>query len=490
MKKGFTLMELLAVIIILGVIFAIAVPQVLNVIQNSKIKSLENQAKLYISTVKNLHDRALLNDEDFELIGKCTDLEELHWDDDKGDCIYFIDTQNDETSVTIKGANQFEDLIVYSSLGLISVISNDEYYETFPKITLTGDNIKEIYQGVEYTEDGYIAEDLIDGVITNDVTTTSNLDVDTLGSYKIIYEVLNSNDKKDVVIRTVNVVESPIVTPSNPGSFTSPSSNVNLGSTISVSWNNTSSWGLPLESLNYRLEVSYDGGSYTLVANTNTTNSYNHTVSSSNNTIRYRVRSENSLAQSSWVYSNTYDLVFGCGSSLYDSRDSKSYQTVQIGSQCWFAEDLRFNEGYSTTWNGLGVRTKGSPYNNNGMLYQFNAAMNKDYTPGSQGLCPTGWHVPTNTEWSNLFTAIGGINEANKLKSTIYYSDGTNLSGFNSIPGGYYDIYGTLLEINTHNMWWSSSAGPYRYWIYQGWGSVATSLASANDGFAIRCVLN
>jgi len=281
--------------------------------------------------------------------------------------------------------------------------------------------------------------------------------------------------------------ESPLV----PGSFTYPNEDVGNGETITVSWGATSDWGYPSTGNNYRLEVSYDSGSYQLVANTSTVNSYNHATSLTADTIQYRVRAENSQMYSNWVYSNQYDLYyvpFTCGNLLVDSRDDKEYITVEIGDQCWFAEDLRFNDGFSTTWNGLGVRTKSSPYAATGMLYQFNAAMNQDTTPGGQGLCPTGWHVPTNTEWETLFTEIGGSNQANKLKSNIYYNDGTNTSGFNAIPGGQYDINGTLYDGTTHTFWWSSSSGPYRYWIYQGWGSVATSLASANDGFAIRCL--
>jgi|AntAceMinimDraft_17_1070374.scaffolds.fasta_scaffold01571_9 uncharacterized protein (TIGR02145 family) len=104
---------------------------------------------------------------------------------------------------------------------------------------------------------------------------------------------------------------------------------------------------------------------------------------------------------------------FTCGTSTVDDPDGYTYNTVLIGSQCWLAEDLRYDG--STTGNGCRNVTwvdnsdegwcgyyTGGPFANEGLLYQWSAAMNGSTTPGSQGLCPTGWHIPTDAEYCTL----------------------------------------------------------------------------------------
>ena len=135
--------------------------------------------------------------------------------------------------------------------------------------------------------------------------------------------------------------------------------------------------------------------------------------------------------------------------------DGNSYKTVKIGSQVWMSENLktsRYRNGDlipivtdNTTWIGLttGARcwydNDSSTYESNyGNLYNSFAATNR------RGICPLGWHVPTNQEWETLTYFLGGTgNVGGKMKfsGTTFWSnpntDANNESGFSALPGGY-----------------------------------------------------
>ena len=102
---------------------------------------------------------------------------------------------------------------------------------------------------------------------------------------------------------------------------------------------------------------------------------------------------------------------FNCGQNLTDIRDNKVYSTVQLGTQCWMQKNLN----YGTSLQGSTEQTDNCInekycYNDDaancstyGGLYQWDEVMAYTSAPGSQGLCPPGWHVPTQTEWNTLF---------------------------------------------------------------------------------------
>jgi len=141
--------------------------------------------------------------------------------------------------------------------------------------------------------------------------------------------------------------------------------------------------------------------------------------------------------------------------------DNNSYNTVLIGTQCWMASNLRVtkynngtlipldNSGGSTgdgsteTWTARtsGALTVYAHSNSNlityGYLYNWYAATDP------REICPTGWHVPSNAEWTTLTTFLGGLTVAGgKMKSTgtTYWTSpntgAENLSGFSALPGG------------------------------------------------------
>ena len=99
-----------------------------------------------------------------------------------------------------------------------------------------------------------------------------------------------------------------------------------------------------------------------------------------------------------------------------------------------------------------------------GGLYQWNEMMEYTTTEGIQGICPTGWHLPTDAEWTNLTTILGGESVAGgKMKETgtthwtAPNTGATNSCGFSANPGGGRSEYGEFAGKGSASGWWSST---------------------------------
>ncbi len=154
--------------------------------------------------------------------------------------------------------------------------------------------------------------------------------------------------------------------------------------------------------------------------------------------------------------------------------DGNVYHAVTVGTQVWMVENLKttkYNDGSSipdvtndTAWFGL---TNGAccDYNNTlgnftsyGKLYNYYAVVD------ARKICPTGWHVPTDAEWTTLTTYLGGeLLAGGKLKEsglTHWFSPNTgaeNSVGFIALPGGYRRNLGSFDNMGYSGIWWSSS---------------------------------
>jgi len=198
-----------------------------------------------------------------------------------------------------------------------------------------------------------------------------------------------------------------------------------------------------------------------------------------------------------------------CGDLLVDNRDGKKYQTVQIGTQCWMAENLnvgtRINGISNQTNNGTiekycydNLETNCNIY---GGLYQWDEMMGYITTPGVQGICPPtgGWHLPTDAEWTTLTTFLGGESVAGgKMKETgtTHWNSpntgATNSSGFTGLPGGYRSLNGTFLSIGDNGYFWCSSEFSttdvwHRILVYNITGLIRAT-NTKGYGFSVRCV--
>jgi len=211
--------------------------------------------------------------------------------------------------------------------------------------------------------------------------------------------------------------------------------------------------------------------------------------------------------------------AYTCGGILTDPRDNQQYPTVQIGTQCWMAKNL--NVG--TMVNGSSNQTNNSTiekycYNNDinncntyGGLYQWDEAMGYTTTAGTQGICPPGWHLPTDAEWCTLTTFLdptvncnawgwSGTNAGGKMKATGFdhwYSPNTgatNSSGFTALGAGYRDANGNFNGLRYYASFWSSSEYSSTHGILRGLNydlaSVGRYYAYKARGFSVRCLRN
>ncbi|NTV83730.1 MAG: hypothetical protein HGA23_05445, partial [Bacteroidales bacterium] len=184
-----------------------------------------------------------------------------------------------------------------------------------------------------------------------------------------------------------------------------------------------------------------------------------------------------------WAYSTcgssaslTIDTstLWCCGAPIVDARDGQSYNTVQIGTQCWLAECLNYGQmiGNSTQManNGLAEKWCYDNEENNcqeyGALYQWDEAMQYTTIESSQGICPVSWHIPSEAEWLTLEDFLGGKNVAgNKMKETgtAHWippnSGATNSSGFTARAAGYndYTVEVPGSGLLTHHYIWAST---------------------------------
>jgi uncharacterized protein (TIGR02145 family) len=216
----------------------------------------------------------------------------------------------------------------------------------------------------------------------------------------------------------------------------------------------------------------------------------------------------------SWVNMAGGAAGFNCGENFTDTRDSKTYATVQIGTQCWMVENLNVGAMINSTNGGTnndGEQTDNSTlekycYENNtsncdtyGGLYQWNEAMQYVTTEGVQGVCPSGWHLPTDGEWTTLAVFLGGVDIAGrKMKESGLEhwqspnAGAANESGFTALPGGYHHHYGSYYDLTSYARFWSSSEFNTtdtwsRYLIYTV-EDVNRSANNKEDGFSVRCL--
>ncbi|MFM8512620.1 MAG: fibrobacter succinogenes major paralogous domain-containing protein, partial [Bacteroidota bacterium] len=171
-------------------------------------------------------------------------------------------------------------------------------------------------------------------------------------------------------------------------------------------------------------------------------------------------------------------LGFTCGTSTVSDVDNNTYKTVQIGTQCWTQSNLKVskyrngdniptglnNSQWGSTTSGAYAIYNNDPVNDGlyGKLYNWYAVND------SRGLCPTGWHVPWDVEWTTLTTFLGGQSVAGgAMKSTATQptpggwnapnTGATNSSGFTFLPGGDRNSGGEFGYLGSDGGLWSSS---------------------------------
>ncbi|MFO7939481.1 MAG: FISUMP domain-containing protein [Bacteroidales bacterium] len=206
--------------------------------------------------------------------------------------------------------------------------------------------------------------------------------------------------------------------------------------------------------------------------------------------------------------SRTYN-IYG---RLVDHRDSTVYRTIEIGDKVWMADNLNY---------GKVITSDQKPRKNNevekycyadeesncfryGALYTWREMMqyakpDNSRRGSAQGICPPGWHIPTDKEWSMMVEELGGPEKAGKRMKAINlwrpeFADYFYPSGFNATPAGNLDISGQYYYFRNIATYWSSSLETDQ----NAWQRTLTNTGTGvyrNDsnieyGFSVRCVFD
>ncbi|MCD4735679.1 MAG: hypothetical protein K8R53_06515, partial [Bacteroidales bacterium] len=212
--------------------------------------------------------------------------------------------------------------------------------------------------------------------------------------------------------------------------------------------------------------------------------------------------------------------IWKCGEPFVDTRDGQTYETVEIGEQCWMVENIN-----------IGTMVSGSGnQNNNGLiekycfnniedsctkyggLYQWDEMMQYTTDTITQGICPSGWHLPTDSEWKVLegtvdsqfpvgdpeWDNIGlrGYDAGLNLKSTnnwLYGGNGTNLYGFQLLPTGYKYAPGLFIDFGYSSSYWTTLETSASYSLARSWWCYEDRIERSSGmlkelGFPVRCM--
>ena len=210
------------------------------------------------------------------------------------------------------------------------------------------------------------------------------------------------------------------------------------------------------------------------------------------------------------------ESAWQCGDSLdYQGYD---YETVQIGEQCWFAENLR-NEHYANgdaipgelsniAWANTNSGAQAIYDNDVSNLADYGRLYNWYAVDNSNGLCSTGWHVPTDEDWQQLELFLGmptvelsatawrgsAQNIGGQLKASSGWSNngnGTDDVSFSAKQSGARDLDGSYVYANTHGYWWSASAMNNKAWRRSLWyssGGIYRDFLDREAGQSVRCI--
>jgi len=190
------------------------------------------------------------------------------------------------------------------------------------------------------------------------------------------------------------------------------------------------------------------------------------------------------------------------GTGTVSDVDGNVYPVVQIGDQWWMAASL------NVTRDPDGESITGYCYENDkenceiyGHLYTWDTAMNGSTEEGAPGICPAGWHVPSDAEWTALLDFLGGEDVAGgkmKATGTTHWNapnrDATNSSGFNGLPAGSYMITLDLFEglgVGVH--FWSSTEHGSKAGIptlHKDEAAVTRLVESKSVTASLRCVMD
>ena len=329
--------------------------------------------------------------------------------------------------------------------------------------------------------------------------------------------IMNIHQSNGTVLQIpLNTIDSITYTIPNPGNLATLTTTVasSITETSAVSGGNITNNGGSLitqRGVCYSTSPSPTTANTTIISGSGTGSFTSNLTSLTANTTYYmRAYATNSAGTAygnELSFTTTAGIVTNPGAGV--TFDGYTYTSIVLGNgQEWMAENLRTttyangdpipNVTDNTQWENL---TTGawSHYNN---VSQYENPYGKLYNwytvADSRNVCPTGWHVPTDAEYTLLTDYLGGGSVAGgKMKSTAYFAspntDATNESGFSGLPGGKrYALTGTFTFFGTGGYLWSSTqSSTSTAWfltLYNDYGFVTRNAEIKNDGYSVRCL--
>ena len=214
------------------------------------------------------------------------------------------------------------------------------------------------------------------------------------------------------------------------------------------------------------------------------------------------------ILSSSCIEQNAVDPSTVIAGSLTDSRDGRTYKTVTIGTQTWMAQNLNYETAnsycysdtpsnctkYGRLYTWAAVMDSAGTWSTNGKGCGYKKTCTPTYPV--RGVCPSGWHLPTQMEWNTLFAAVGGSGTAGtKLKSTtgwINSGNGSNDYSFSALPAGYRYSNGNYEHEGIKAYFWSSTEynSKHAYYMYLTYynGNAYLNHYYKSNGYFVRCV--
>ena len=228
----------------------------------------------------------------------------------------------------------------------------------------------------------------------------------------------------------------------------------------------------------------------------NSSNSNNNNSSNSNNNSSSSSSSTPSSSSSGCTAADNTSTQYCSNGTMktYGSTPEvggRTYKTVVIGTQTWMAENLNYNASgskcYAEGVTDVSVDSIAKNCAKYGRLYNWGTA---------KTVCPSGWHLPSDNEWTTLTNSVGGSSTAGtKLKAINGWNGGDNGTddyGFSALPGGYGRADGYFSNVGYAGYWWSATEGivsnAYRRYMDYSSADVYSDYFAKFSLYSVRCV--
>jgi uncharacterized protein (TIGR02145 family) len=204
------------------------------------------------------------------------------------------------------------------------------------------------------------------------------------------------------------------------------------------------------------------------------------------------------------VYITVQNNSFTCGADLTDPRDGKKYRTANLGGRCWMTQNLNtgvtLDPGYQPQTDNCTHEKFCAPGDPGctfaGGFYQWNELMAYSIHSQGQGLCPPGWHIPSESEWQQLIDNIGtGINPPADAVAGGFLKDELLNPGFYAfLEGLYYNNAQWNFNSGTFKgtMFWTQTQNSEGNALSRGLNSVDPSVSrywsKKSNAFNVRCI--